>query len=876
MYKEAEKLPWVQDSIIGIEHDAIEWLYWLSGRSRSATVSLIALPWMQDSITDTERDALEWLFWLADEDRDAYEEAVAKPFLKSLGADDVLTLRRMSGRESESYMGRLSSSYPEVANLLRDLPWARNPATETELDTIEWLYWLARESQNVAVTVAALPWVQDGATHTERTAIRSLYWLLKEDEKLAAKVIALSWTQDAITVTELEAIKQLDWMSRQENGNSTANLEAVLRFSWVQDGVTETEVEFLKRLQYLDDDYRELASKVIAFPWPQDGITETELDAMKQLYWLTRQEGDRRNAANLEAVLRFPWVQDSITGTEAEFLDFLEALDDRNEKVAAAVIVMPWIQDDITETEGEAIKRIYWLKDEDDENSLAVIEAVLALPWIHDGITKMEGEAIDRIESLDDRSEEAAAAVIAMPFLESLEADDLLAIRGIRRLVRESDDGRLDALMDHSALRNGITDAQTTLVTAAGTLRDAEEVRQMLNPGYADIEVLAEGTELTPNLKISIARTGSQRQPWTAEGVRDAVEFVEETMQLPLPVSHVLVVLNDKAFTENYGGTNFGFALSCDPENEQPRDTNDGHNFQSCLVHETAHYFWRGMENWVDEGVADTFEYMYGVETGVSPGLLERPRRKTSSRECEAHDMEMLTEWNPGQQELDRFHCNYYLGQSLFLELLENMGQQEFNAGLRELYRLSLAAKDADETPGIAEVRQAFRDQAEIVEKHWSGKLNAPENRPFDEGVFRSSHSLIQWDQYPTYDGDSVTFGGTLLGDAVLMSETIEQAREFNRLSDFTLSRVDEFEFLGTILAPRNDSRSWSLDDPGDTVATEFRLEEGKFTIKFPVRQGLGSPSDYVVIVWGFQDESREPFIYDNIDILGYARIRVE
>ena len=48
------------------------------------------------------------------------------------------------------------------------------------------------------------------------------------------------------------------------------------------------------------------------------------------------------------------------------------------------------------------------------------------------------------------------------------------------------------------------------------------------------------------------------------------------------------------------------------------------------------------------------------------------------------------------------------------------------------------------------------------------------------------------------------------------------------------------------------------------------------FTVKFRVRQGLGSPSDYVVIVWGFQDESREPFIYDKIDILGYARIRVE
>ena len=69
-------------------------------------------------------------------------------------------------------------------------------------------------------------------------------------------------------------------------------------------------------------------------------------------------------------------------------------------------------------------------------------------------------------------------------------------------------------------------------------------------------------------------------------------------------------------------------------------------------------------------------------------------------------------------------------------------------------------------------------DQAGIVDTHWSGALNAPENRPFDEGVDRISHDLIQWDQHPTYDGQEVSFNGTLLDDAVLSSETVSQARE--------------------------------------------------------------------------------------------------
>ena len=85
-----------------------------------------------------------------------------------------------------------------------------------------------------------------------------------------------------------------------------------------------------------------------------------------------------------------------------------------------------------------------------------------------------------------------------MPFLKSLEPDDVLAIRGIEELASNEDVNLLKALLDHPTLRNGITDAQTTLAAAAGTHWDAAEIRRILSPGYADIEVLSKGTELTP------------------------------------------------------------------------------------------------------------------------------------------------------------------------------------------------------------------------------------------------------------------------------------------------------------------------------------------------------------------------------------------
>ena len=590
-----------------------------------------------------------------------------------------------------------------------------------------------------------------------------------------------------------------------------------------------------------------------------DGTTETERDAIE---WITLLAATSETAA---AVIALPGFQDSITGMERDALEWIRWLAKNSEEAGASVIALPWMQDGISETELDALKWLSWIAHESETAA-----AVIAMSWMQDDITGTERDALEWIRWIVHEST-PAAAIVSMPFLHTLERDDVLAIRGISTLARAEDKELLDALLEHPTFRNGITDAQTTLLTAAATVREPEEVRRMLEPGYADIETVSSGTKLSPNLKISIVRTGTPAQPQTLEAIKNAVKFAEQTMQLPLPVSHVILVLNDWAFPENYGGTNFGFAFGYDPEREQKERGYDKYSFQSSILHEVAHYFWRGHADWIDEGVADTFEYMHGVEAGVSPGLLERPRR----RNCEAHDLELLTEWSPEQEDIDQFRCNYFLGQMLFLELLEDLGEDRFNEKLRELYYLSLLKKKAKGEPGIKEVRLAFADQAEIVEKHWSGRLNAPENRPFDEAIYRRNHGLIQWHQYPTYDGDSVSFSGTLLGDAVLSKETIHEAKK-GGYQNFALYHADKSGFVGSIFPALNDNRSWKLDDPGDTTAIEYQLEERTFTVKFRLRQRLSSPSHYVVIVRGFQDETRTSFIGENIDRLGYAQIRVE
>ena len=217
--------------------------------------------------------------------------------------------------------------------------------------------------------------------------------------------------------------------------------------------------------------------------------------------------------------------------------------------------------------------------------------------------------------------------------------------------------------------------------------------------------------------------------PHAADAMADAGAFVERAMLLPLPIEHLILVLNDNAVTGQYAGANYGFAFGYLPRYERPPDTFAGRHLLGGIVHEVAHYYWRGNEGWIDEGLANTIEHMHGIANGLSSGQMKAKRK-----DCEAHDLEMLSQWDPpvGSPE---YGCNYYLGERLFLELREGLDAAEFSEKLRELYQLTLEEKASGGPPGIAAVRQVFADQAGIIDKHWSGKLNAPENRPFDEGA---------------------------------------------------------------------------------------------------------------------------------------------
>ena len=321
---------------------------------------------------------------------------------------------------------------------------------------------------------------------------------------------------------------------------------------------------------------------------------------------------------------------------------------------------LSWVEDSLSELERDTIDQLLYIGVSD----IPSLEATLGLPWVQDAISEVEYDVIDWLGNLGAHDTSILATIITMLFLQTPDTTDVLALRSMHRLAQEE---ALAPLMDHASVLDGITEDETTLVTAVGTLyRDIDEISRMLDPGYASIEVVTAAT----GLQSSIIRTGNQPQSWTADALADAVDFAERVMLLDLPVDHVILVLNDKAVPGTAAGSNYGFAIGYLPEYEQMQDTFEGRAFQQGLVHEVAHYYWRGNENWIDEGLANTIEYMHGTDNGLNPGQL-----KTRREDCEAHDLEMLSEWDAptGSPEYD---CSYYLGERLFLELRESLDER--------------------------------------------------------------------------------------------------------------------------------------------------------------------------------------------------------
>ena len=719
VYERLEELPWTQDSITSTESDAIEWVYWLSTRSWRAPITLLDLSWTQDSITETKRDVIEWLYWLAEEDRERVAEAIAKPFLETVEAEDVETIREMTGGDSESYLGKLNEDYPAVAGQLQGLAWPQPPFTESERDAIRGLYWLAGEDQGAAVAVAAMPWVQDGITQAERTAIHSIYGLSRREKSLGATVISLPWVQDYITLTESRTVQRLDWLAYDDK-EATA---AVVAMPWVQDDITLNESQTIQYLDWLAYNDKEAVAALLAMPWVQDDNTLTESRTIQYLAGLA--DDDKKAVA---AVLAMPWVQDGITETEADALREFRQIAHNSEASTTALAAAPWIQDGITETEADVLDNLNGISGRNADTAATLI----AKPWIQDGITDVEVNVLDDLNGISGRNADAAAALIAMPFLNSIEDRDMLALMSLNNIAARNA-GDFSELMSHSRIKDGITDEDTKIVAVLGqaTYSNAPESAEVL---LADTGVYIQERliELPHTGETLLAVIGVQDPDTRSmDYFEHAVRTIERFMGEPYPIDYLaMLYYHNKS---NNANNNFTHLLFMGEDDELHREAHPG-----VIAHEIAHWYWSGSgdygyqyRKWITEGTA---EFLRVISEHERVG---RPLEPTQWPCGFFEKISELEKANPSREFIPGVstprECYYSLGERFFLGLYLALGEETFRPAFRTLY-----LRYQQDNPGdgcgrpplnICRVEAVFKEgaSAEVVRKideviaHWYG-----------------------------------------------------------------------------------------------------------------------------------------------------------
>ena len=148
------------------------------------------------------------------------------------------------------------------------------------------------------------------------------------------------------------------------------------------------------------------------------------------------------------------------------------------------------------------------------------------------------------------------------------------------------------------------------------------------------------------------------------------------------------------------------------------------------IAHEVAHYYWGGdNRDWIDEGAA---EILGSISEFARD---ETPIDVTNNPCAAAQTIGELEAMDPDALGTRGFNCNYSLGEQIFLDLYNSLGEETFRRGFRTLYLKSLAEDYSDDCEGTdlgichlvaafkADVTEAQAAMVDEIVARWYGPL---------------------------------------------------------------------------------------------------------------------------------------------------------
>ena len=493
-----------------------------------------------------------------------------------------------------------------------------------------------------------------------------------------------------------------DWSTVQSaTPAATPTSELRLDFPWLDDGVTEDEQRAIRYLREILQEDRAIAATLLGFPWLADGVTNDESWAILHLRLILRED-----SAVAETLLGFPWLADGVTKAERNATYYLRLILRADPAKAKTLLGYSWLADGVTKGEEQTLRDLagpYRL----DRYGLS---ALATKPWFKDGFSDEELTAIGYLISIARQSQDDAQAIIGMPFLESVEIRDTLALESLSEIA-EGSVSDFRELMSHPRIKDGITDEETKIVAVLGGATYAYA------PGSAQVLLAETGVYIEERLielphsgetLLAVIRVEDKVTP-RMDHFEHAVRSIERFMGEPYPIDYLALLYYDNE--SKNANNNFTHLLLM-----AEFDTVDGPEFHTHVIaHEAAHWYWRSGQKWISEGSA---EFLRIISEHERVGRSLKPIKSP----CPYFDsISELEKANPNVN--PQRVCWYSLGQRIFLDLYLTLGHETFRLAFRNLYQKTQQDDPTDDCEGIApnicHVAAAFKDGAspEVITK---------------------------------------------------------------------------------------------------------------------------------------------------------------
>ena len=488
----------------------------------------------------------------------------------------------------------------------------------------------------------------------------------------------------------VERISELPWFSE---------FERMSKPKWLSDSLTESEGIVLSLLWKIAPKDFSLFEHFLSAPWLEDGVKASEMQAIIYLTGLAAGNvlmPDRQYTWMVEHFLEQPWVADGVTEREGRAVRILGKLALDYPPLTEGVLRFSWAADDLSQASNEqrALKHIRNLAEKDLSRAVQLV----SLPWLADGITNHERFTIAFAQALPEIENEWAETAWGY-ISENREITKAagLGLYDIHRFDGYNNRNQLELLLNQPWLQDGLSDNEAALILVVRRLAGSPKVFQE----YIDNPYVISDTFSLPlageTSVFAISRKRFDRENEVLRDMRKGVEAMEELFGEPWPVSNVVVLVEPEVG---------------DPESVNPKSGIFPLGFHASThihikafggglyYHELAHYLFRGMGAWMNEGAAEFFE-SYALSVSEEPLRFSISESKAnmnrSVRNCAAHGATNIHKWKQIKRNArsegvtlprDLNWCDYALGEAFLWGMYDSLGQDTVVTSLLDLVRL--------------------------------------------------------------------------------------------------------------------------------------------------------------------------------------------